>query len=399
MRRILFVDDEPNILEGLRNLLRKQRKSWDMVFCVGAEAALVELSKQPFDVVVSDMRMPGMDGATFLARVRDTYPAAARIVLSGYAEQADILRALPVAHQFLNKPCEEAVLRGAIHRAAELQSLLSRECVRGLVGKIERLPSLPRTYAELSRVAADPDCSVDEVAAVVAQDPAMSLKTLQLANSGYFGAGQRVASIRQAATYLGVDLLKGLSLCTEIFASFASAEEIGLDLDELQADALKTALLSKAFLSNSSAGRAEEAFATALVHDVGRVIMAMAVPTKYREVMERRRSTGSEVHLAEKTVFGVTHAEIGAYLLGVWGLPVAMVEAVAYHHNVRGVGDGEHELLAATYVADHFVEGLIAPSMTYEELTERLDMEFLKSAGAAERLVQWQQIAAKELRA
>ena len=106
MKSILFVDDEQQILDGLKDLLRKQRKQWSMVFALGGQAALDELTQRPFDVVVSDMRMPGIDGATLLTRVKEMYPASARIILSGHADRDSIVRALPVAHQFLNRPCD-----------------------------------------------------------------------------------------------------------------------------------------------------------------------------------------------------------------------------------------------------------------------------------------------------
>jgi DNA-binding NtrC family response regulator len=160
MKHILFVDDEQQILDGLKDLLRKQRKQWTMVFALGGEAALRELQQQPFDVVVSDMRMPGMDGATLLTRVKELYPSSARIILSGHAERDSIVRALPVAHQFLNKPCDAALLRMVVERACELQRLLQNEKIRCLIGKLDKLPSVPHTYWELTRVAALPDVAL-----------------------------------------------------------------------------------------------------------------------------------------------------------------------------------------------------------------------------------------------
>jgi YesN/AraC family two-component response regulator len=114
LRRVLFVDDDQYILDGLQNLLRKQRSRWDMCFALGGAAALELFAAAPFDVIVSDMRMPGMDGAELLAHVRERYPAARRIVLSGYAEPAAVQRALEVAHQFLSKPCRAPDLIDAI---------------------------------------------------------------------------------------------------------------------------------------------------------------------------------------------------------------------------------------------------------------------------------------------
>jgi DNA-binding NtrC family response regulator len=116
MIRILFVDDDQDILAGLRNRLRAQRSRWDMVFVQSGYEALEELELASFDVVVSDMRMPLMDGAELLAQVKDRHPDVARIVLSGDAERDAVQRALPIVHQFLTKPCDGNVLRAAIEQ-------------------------------------------------------------------------------------------------------------------------------------------------------------------------------------------------------------------------------------------------------------------------------------------
>jgi DNA-binding NarL/FixJ family response regulator len=117
-RRILFVDDEPQVLDGLRDLLWRQRRLWDVDFAAGGDAALLALSRQPFDVVVADLRMPGMDGATLLERVQQDHPGVARIILSGEAERATMLRALRVADHFLGKPCDLSVLMAAIEKVS-----------------------------------------------------------------------------------------------------------------------------------------------------------------------------------------------------------------------------------------------------------------------------------------
>ncbi|MFZ5757653.1 MAG: response regulator, partial [Pseudomonadota bacterium] len=166
-KRILFVDDEQHVLDGLQNLLRKQRRQWDMVFVSSGEAALEELGRNPFDVVVSDMRMPRMDGATLLRKVKENHPSAARIVLSGHAERDAVLKALPVAHQYLSKPCDPELIRVVIERACALQSLLSSDTIRALIGGMEKLPSVPQTYWELTRALTDPDIGVPEIARIV----------------------------------------------------------------------------------------------------------------------------------------------------------------------------------------------------------------------------------------
>ena len=147
--KILFVDDEANILAGLRRMLRSQRDQWSMHFASSGEEALSKMQAESFDVVVSDMRMPGMDGAELLTRVSKLYPNTVRLVLSGQSEHERIFRAIGPAHQFMAKPCEPQVLIDTIRRACDLQGQLSSESLTQLVSQLSHLPSLPTTYREV----------------------------------------------------------------------------------------------------------------------------------------------------------------------------------------------------------------------------------------------------------
>ncbi len=190
-KRILFVDDEPRVLEALRDLLRRYRNNWDMVFVTSGEQALVETERSHFDVVVSDMRMPQMDGAELLHRLQKTKPHIVRIILSGYSEVEAAMRAVPVAHQFLAKPVEPRKLESVIERACNLQALLQNEEIRSLASKLNNLPSVPKLYADLNRLLAGDNVSSEQVARLVEQDPAMCAKILQLVNSSFFGFPQK----------------------------------------------------------------------------------------------------------------------------------------------------------------------------------------------------------------
>src|SRR5258706_15023944 len=167
MNGILFVDDESKILDGIRRMLHTERTRWDREFAVGGEAELKGCEARAFDVVISEMRMPGMDGATLLGHIRDRYPSTARIILSGYAEVALATRAVPVAHRFLTKPCQAADLQATIERVCTLQELLSAPEIRKLVGGIGELPSLSSTYHNLTRAVGDPNTSINDVADVI----------------------------------------------------------------------------------------------------------------------------------------------------------------------------------------------------------------------------------------
>lgn len=385
-KRVLFVDDERAVLDGLQNLLRKDRKRWDMVFAAGANEALAELEKAPFDVVVSDMRMPGMDGAALLAKTRELYPATARIILSGHSERDAILRSLAVAHQFLGKPCEADHLRAVIERTSALHGMLADENIRRLVGKLERLPSVPRTYAELTEAVALPGTSVSEIADIVRRDPAMSTKILQLVNSAYFGLAQHISSIPQAVSYLGMELIKGLALTAGVFTTIEASSAPGFSLEDFQSSAVRTAQLARKMLPDPK--RAEEAFTAALVHDIGELVLAMGLPDEVAAIAALGRSQRRPSFVLERERLGTTHAEVGAYLLGVWGLPFTVVETVAFHHRPSLVTEGPCDVLCAVHVADALVR--IGAGTLPEDA---LDLAFVERAGLTRELPRWRELA------
>jgi len=400
MRRILFVDDEPRVLEGLQRTLRPHRHEWDMAFAPGAEAALALLEASPFDVIgVSDMRMPGVDGAALLSRVRELYPQMVRIVLSGQTELAVALRAVPVAHQFLAKPCDASMLRVAVERACHLKDLLNDESICRIVGSMGELPSLPRVYEELTQALASPDASLAHIARIVERDVAISAKILQLVNSAFFGLAQPITTIRGAVSYLGINMLKNLVLSVEVFRAFKADKKVaGFSLERLQKHAQLTARVASRLPAQKHL--ADVVMVAALLHDVGKLILAWKLPDRFLQALDRARAEGRPMHAVEKDLSGVTHAEIGAYLLGLWGLPYAIVEAVAHHHAPDRVPHTTFDALAAVYVANllaHEEELPNPPGLT--PWPPPIDTEFVNALGFAESLPQWRATAAEMARA
>jgi HD-like signal output (HDOD) protein len=386
VKRILFVDDDASVLDALRNLLRKRRHEWDMVFTVGGVAALAELEKAPFDVVVTDMRMPGIDGAELLKRVRDAFPSTARIVLSGHAERDAVVRALPVTHQFLNKPCDAATLRGVVERTCNLQTLLQSEVTRSVIGKLNRLPSPPATYLRLTEAMANPNVSSRAIGAIVEEDPAMSVKILQLVNSAYFGLAHTATSVAQAVSYLGMEVLRALTLSAHVFSAAEGTSICRAALDQVQRSSLATATIAKRLVKNREL--ANDAFTAGIIHDVGHIVLALAMPDAHRAIAEGvAKGTGSESAL-EQAALGVTHAEVGAYLLGVWGLPFSIVETTAFHHTPSAAVNEAPDMLAAV----HLASGVVG---AHDGRDPGFDAPFLERVGLASQADAWHAAAAE----
>lgn len=389
MKRILFVDDEPRILQGLERMLRGKRHEWEMRFAPGGKEALEEFRLSPFDVIVSDMRMPEMDGAMLLKKVQKLYPHMVRIVLSGHAEMESALRVVSVAHQFMSKPCSADQLIGVIERAFHLQALLEDGEIKRGIGKIEHLPVLPGVYQSLSKALCRPDTTVGDITAIVEQDMAISARILQLVNSAFFSLSRRVTNVSSAISLLGLNMIKNLTLTVEVFRSFQrNPKSQEFSSENLQQHSLWTARIARRMFQDNQ--KSDDAFMAGMLHDIGKLIMMSFFPKQFAQVLKDAREQDKEWHFVEKEHYGVTHAEIGAYLLGIWGLPYPIIEAVAFHHEPRSVPHQEFGILSAVYVANRLA------SHSADSSEDGIDREYLQALGVADQLPSWKELAIAE---
>ena len=397
MKHILFVDDEPSLLEGLRRMLRPHRARWDTMFASGGENALRMMQDSPFDVVVTDMRMPGMDGAQLLECVRDRFPGVVRIVLSGYCEMESMIRAAPVAHQFLQKPCDAGTLLQALERACGLTNALQDETIRRIVGAVGQLPCLPGTSVALMRALDNPDVALTQVGQIVEHDVAICAKVMQLVNSAFFGRPQVVTSIQHAVSFLGVEVLKQLVVAAEIFRAFQPNRSIhGFSLARIQSHSrLVAAIAAQLPLPKTLVPAAAVA---ALLHDAGKLVLASHLPEQFERISRLATAERVTFQAAEAQLLDTSHAEIGAYLLGLWGLPALVVSAVARHHRpaIEEGDDPRFGAPAAVYFADMLAsEHIPAVDCGSCDNLPGIDREYAQALGVENEIAVWRAIAEK----
>jgi HD-like signal output (HDOD) protein len=361
-RRILFVDDEPSILEGLRAALRPQRREWDASFALGGSAGLEEVRRNEFDVVITDMRMPVIDGAEVLRQVKDIQPRAVRFVLSGQTDTETAMRTVFTAHQFLAKPCDIDQLRALVRRACSLNELVCADELRALAGETSLLPAAPRSYMAISSALASPTCSLSTVAGIVERDPALCAKVLQVVNSAFFGLPRKISSVAQAASLLGTLTLKNLALAME---SLAAAKRASQQLSTRQLLGYQTNALLGAMLGRRWFGadrrRGDEAFVAGMLRDMGHLLLAVSP---------------QRVPVPESDA----HAALSAYLLGLWGLPHAVLEPVAFHEHPERVEHDAVEVVDVVHLADRLAAE-VAPS-PFQPAPPPPDLERLARLGA-----------------
>ena len=327
MMRLLFVDDEPRVLQGLRQSLRGKRQLWEMVFAGGGATALEEIERGRFDAVISDMRMPGIDGAELLRRVTLSQPHAFRVMLSGQMDESAAVRAAATAHRFLAKPCDSetlvAMLSQVLNLRAQLNSPKMHECIGGMAG----LPSLPESCFALNRALEDERVALSDVARIVEHDVGMSAKVLQLVNSAFFGLSRRIANVDEAVRNLGLKAIRSLVLAQALFQELSGGEVALFRAEE--ARSFLAAQFARRFSLEHPAY--DVGVTAAMLHNVGRLALIARLPAEQRANADYARAHGSTAEEVERTRLGVTHAEIGAYLLGLWGLPPEVIEAVGSH--------------------------------------------------------------------
>lgn len=385
----LFVDDEPNILAGLKRMLRIMRQEMDFHFAESGQEALEILANNHIDAIVSDMRMPGMDGAALLTTVQEKYPHIIRIMLTGHADEEAILRTVGVVHQFLAKPADPDTLKAVLLRACALQGLMKNEQLKSLVTSLGKLPSLPAVYAELQRKLADPDCGIGDIAAIIEKDMAMSAKVLQLVNSAFFGLYKNIDSPIRAVNLLGLDTVKtlvlGVGVFTELKTKPSSVFSVGLLWDH----SMTTAAFAKhiAMETTNDKQLADTVFIAGMMHDVGKLLLFSTLHEAYIQAVEMAKDEHISLYEAEQRVLNSDHGDVGSYLMGLWGLPGSVVEAIAFHHRLDDYPEPSLSPAVIVHAAD-IIYHQLSPAASVGK-APALNRMYLERAGLADRFPQW----------
>lgn len=385
MKKVLFVDDESNILTGLKRMLRGMRKEWDMVFVSSGREALQVMQNAPVDVVVSDVRMPGIDGVELLKKVREQYPKTIRLILSGHSDYAKSLESTSVAHQFLAKPCDADTLRSAIDNQLSLVSRLHNEQLEQIVLERMVLPSAPDLYTRIVSELESDTASLASISQLVEQDMAMTAKILQLVNSAFFGLPREFTQINQAVTYLGVETIKALVLMNGIFTTLSEDSPVDkARISKIWQHGMAVANLAKVIAADMGAKAAEQekAYIAGMLHDIGKLVLETNLSEQYATIRAEKLNCEQTLWGLENQALGCSHADVGGFLLSLWGLHSSIVETVLYHHEPALIADGVMTIGSAVYFANTLVDA---------EHDGCLDEQFLNTVASAEQYEHWRQ--------
>ncbi|MDJ0988240.1 MAG: response regulator [Desulfobacterales bacterium] len=388
-RRILFVDDEPMVLKGLQRSLRKMRAEWDMRFTSSSKEALDILSLEPFDVIVSDLRMPEMDGGELLAEVKRHHPEVVRIILSGQVEQETTFKSVQLAHQSLSKPCDADILKHTLNKLFGLRNLLEDKTIKRIVSQTETLPSLPAIYTEVINELQSSDPSVQKIGDIIAADLAMTAKILQVVNSAFFGLVRKISNPKEAVMLLGTETIKALVLSVKIFSEFNQKKYAWFNFDELFNHSMSVSMFAQSVSKEERLDQylINNSLMAGMFHDLGKLILVTNFQKPYQQILAEAQQKKRHLWELEIDMFGTSHAEIGAYLMGLWGLDYPVIEAIAFHHCPdRSLADSTG-LLTAVHFGDAY-DRLKKDENSSGEL-KQLDRGYLDNLGVGHRIDDW----------
>ena len=394
-KRIIIVDDDNNILMGLKRALRKQRRDWDMFFLDSGEKVLAFLSEEPCDAIISDMRMPEMDGAKLLDEVSRRHPEMIRFILSGHSDQEMVMKTVGSSHQYLSKPCDPDLLKSKLDDAFRLRDILSSTHIRKVVAGMTHIPSIPSVYKDVVRELDSPDSSLVDIGRVIEKDPLMSSKILQLANSAYFGVGRNLTRPLDAVSYLGFDTLKSVLLTEGVFSQFDSTIIPALSIDEVRHRSTIVSQLARSIASmvDDDTALANQAFLSGLIHEMGVLILAANLPGEYTTVLSEV-SSGVSLFQAEQTVLGTTNAQVGACILGLWGIDREVVAAVAFQNEPWLSSMEKFSALSALSIALNIFR--MSGNCAGDKFDSKM-LDYINRLGCAEMIDDWLSIAGSKM--
>jgi len=392
VKRILFVDDDPNVLSGLRRMLHGMRGTWKMEFVTKASDALKVMETIAYDVVISDLRMPDMDGVQFLQTVRDKHPEVIRFMLSGYMDKDLRTKAAQCVHQFVSKPCQAEQLRTLVTRALALYEHLRGCEITHVLSRIESLPVMPEVYQEVIDMFHRPSCSLRQIGQTVAKDIGMSSKILQVVNRAFYGQETKIIDPVHAVSYLGQKAAEALIITSGVFGMLPTSMIRQFSVMALQEHCIRVGTLAREIAKVEGLDEQDQDTATmaGILHDAGKMVLILYFADELLASIEKSRRERIPLFHVEKEQWAITHAELGGHLLDLWDMPNNIVEAVTFHHEPSRCVHKEVSFVTAVHAADVIDRELCCD--VGGGVSDSFDMAYLHELGLSDHVETWRRL-------
>ncbi len=384
---ILFVDYDKDALDGYKRMLYSMRKRWNNFLVSTGEKALKILNEKDIDVIITDIKLSDIDGTELLEKVKEEHPEILRIILSGSQDKFKVIKTTKTAHQFLTKPCDAEEIRKTIENAYLLRYNLENQDLLKLINGIGELPSLPNIFMELEGEINTTEPSFNNIEKIISRDPGLTAKILHTVNSGFFGLRAEITNLLEALQYLGTNTIKSIVLYLYTFSADNMKPEHRFYCESIGEHSLRVAQQAKAIASLEKCDKttADEIFIAGILHDIGNLIL-VRVPGFIEKRRKLREREGLSIVNADLRILNVSHEWVGAYLLGLWGIPKNVVQAAAFHHRPGNLSQDNFNVLTALYTADIF-ENYSGEEFDVEKMG--LDMDYLETVHCSQNVEYW----------
>jgi len=394
MKYILFVDDEINILNSLKRSFYKNKGVWNMKFVSSGREAIDHMVNNRVDIMVTDMKMPDMNGVELLRTVQQRFPYIIRMALSGHADQELLVESIGLYHQYYTKPCDTIMLEEGINESFRLYDILRDNIAREIVTKARTLPVIPDIYIRIQQLLSDPETSIGDIAGMIEEDISLTTNILRLVNTPFFGLRSNIQDINHAVSLLGVDLIRNMILTVNVFEKSIVKIE-GFSLYELMKHSVRVANFCKVIAKHEGVHDREldKYFISGLLHDIGKVIFYNGYAEEYKKIISSISESVNSINKSEKINMGVTHSQTGAYLLGLWGFDKDIVYAVANHHGLMFDEYQESLLMNILMCANMLDHKLVRLNKHYVE--RELDYEIIDKLITRKKFESWTEVVRK----
>ncbi len=392
VKRILFVDDDESVLDGLRRLLHKMEDEWSMEFFGDGPSALVAMDKNSYDIIVTDLRMAEMGGVELLEIVRKRHPDATRLMLSGCSEQPMYGKAVSCAHQFIAKPCDSDQLISQLSRSFAIRERIRSQKVAQVLPSLRSLPAMPQVYKRVLDMIENPRCTSRKVGEVISKDIGMSAKILQIVNSAFYGPSMKISDPVRASVYLGIKAIKALALTDGVFSTLPEETVQEFCVTGLQEHCVRVGALARSICKTQkfTDQQQEIAMMAGILHDTGKMILITEFDYEFSEIIRLSRVEQKPCHEIERETIDLTHAELGGCLLNLWGLGNDIIEAATFHHEPEQCVDNGFSIATAVYLANA-IDHQLCSSLS-DGWSEDINMDILETLELTEMLPEWKRM-------
>lgn len=393
MKSVLFLGPALAKLHADIARLTFRENDWELTLSETPAAALKRLAARPYDALVADADLPEGRGVALMEEAAQTHPQMLRFLYASPGAGAGQLTQWGTRHRVVLKPISAEQLLSDLRKAVSLLQWLPRDAAQRLAADLQRIPSPPVLYQQIRAEMHSPQASLETVGELIARDPAMTAKVLRLANSAMLGLQQKLTDPAEAVLHLGVETVSSLILAGEAFAFAQGATPVELSLEELWNHSLVTAQFSRLIARHGRlpAETQAAAYTAGLLHDLGKLLLAVNLPQLFKQAIQQAREQQIPLWQGERTVFGVSHAEVGAAILGIWGLPLEMVQAAAWQHEPSRASQSIFGTLTIVHVANVLAHEHRA-ALNGHLVPSEIDPFYLERTGFAHALPGWRQL-------